>query len=127
MIWRSPYRKIIFKPFKRQFEQDICEISTVDEKLDKYAEMMMECGEAIELVKNELRIDSNHRAAMEKGIAPQSDLFIYLNNLKLETTLGRYCIIASQASKFNELSRIYEQMVQYLVVSIEGKWKKFWR
>ena len=83
--------------------------------------MMMECGEAIELVKNELRIDSNHRAAMEKGIAPQSDLFIYLNNLKLETTLGRYCIIASQASKFNELSRIYEQMVQYLVVSIEGK------
>lgn len=103
----------------RQFEQDICEISTVDEKLDKYAEMMMECGEAIELVKNELRVDSNHRAAMEKGVAPQNDLFVYLNNLKLETTLGRYCIIASQASKFNELSRIYEQMVQYLVEFIK--------
>ena len=78
---------------------------------------MMECGEAIELVKNELRIDANHRAAMEKGVAPQSDLFIYLNSLKLETTLGRYMLIAGQAKKFNELSRIYEQMVQYLAVS----------
>merc|ERR1711970_1066748 len=65
----------------RQFEQDISEMKTVEEKLDKYAEMMMECGEAIELVKNELRIDSAHRAAMEKGVAPQSDLFIYLTSL----------------------------------------------
>lgn len=62
-------------------------------------------------------MDANHRAAMEKGVAPTSDLFIYLNSLKLEATLGRYTIIASQANKFDGLSRIYEQMVQYIAVS----------
>jgi hypothetical protein len=77
---------------------------------------MMDCGEAIELVKTELRIDPSHRAAMEKGQAPESDLFIYLTNIKLEVTLSRYMIIASQATKFNELSRIYEQTVQYIAV-----------
>ena len=55
---------------------------------------------------------------MEKGVAPSSDLFIYLNSLKLEATLGRYTIIASQANKFDGLSRIYEQMVQYIAVSL---------
>ena len=55
---------------------------------------------------------------MEKGVAPSSDLFIYLNSLKLEATLGRYTIIASQASKFDGLSRIYEQMVQYIAVRL---------
>ena len=55
---------------------------------------------------------------MEKGVAPSSDLFIYLNSLKLEATLGRYTIIASQANKFDGLSRIYEQMVQYIAVRL---------
>jgi len=103
----------------RQFEEDVKAIESTDEKLDKYGEMMMECGEAIELVKGELRLDANHRAAMEKGVAPTSDLFIYLNSLKLEATLGRYTIIASQANKFDGLSRIYEQMVQYIAEFIK--------
>lgn len=98
----------------REFLEHIDDMEVVEEKLDKYAEVMMDCGEAIELVKTELRIDPSHRAAMEKGQAPQSDLFIYLTNIKLEVTLSRYMIIASQATKFNELSRIFEQTVQYI-------------
>jgi len=103
----------------REFEEEVQTFETSDEKLDKYAEVMMECGEAIELVKSELRLDANHRAAMEKGTAPQSDLFVYLSSLKLEITLGRYVLIAAQATKFNELSRIYEQMVQYIAEFIK--------
>jgi len=97
----------------RQFMDNIVDIAA-DELQEKYVEMLMEAGEAIDAVKGELRLDPTHRTVIEKGQTPQNDLYLYLHHIKLEITLGRYGIIAANAEKMNEMSRVYEQTVQYL-------------
>ena len=72
----------------REFLVQIDAITSDEEKLEKFGEIIMECGESIELVKSELRQDASHRNALEKGIAPQSDLFAYLNFVRLQSTIG---------------------------------------
>ena len=66
------------------------------------------------------RQDPTHRSAMERGIAPTSDLFIYLNSIRMDSTIGRYNIIARGLTKPNEYSRVYEQVIQYCSVSTFG-------
>jgi len=98
----------------REFQAQIDTTDLTDEeKLEKHGEIIMECGESIDLVKQELRQDPNHRPSIEKGIAPKSDLFAYLNFIRLECTIGRYTIIAEGLSKNNEYARVYEQVIQY--------------
>ena len=129
----------------REFQAQIDTTDLTDEeKLEKHGEIIMECGESIDLVKQELRqgpsskmsknnrstdwrsnqkvvfwsrTDPNHRPSIEKGIAPKSDLFAYLNFIRLECTIGRYTIIAEGLSKNNEYARVYEQVIQYCSVS----------
>ena len=97
----------------REFCDEVERVAGDDEKLEKYGEIIMECGESIDLVKVDLRQDPTHRSAMERGIAPTSDLFIYLNAIRMECTIGRYNIIARSLTKPNEYSRVYEQVIQY--------------
>lgn len=97
----------------REFLVQIDAITSDEEKLEKFGEIIMECGESIELVKSELRQDASHRNALEKGIAPQSDLFAYLNFVRLQSTIARYCTIANGLTKNNEFSRVFEQVIQY--------------
>ena len=72
----------------REFMDGIGDIAA-EELQDKYVEMLMEAGEAIDTVKGELRLDAAHRTVIEKGQTPQNDLFLYLNHIKLEVTLGK--------------------------------------
>lgn len=72
----------------REFMDKIGDIAA-DELQEKYVEMLMEAGEAIDAVKGELRLDPIHRTVIEKGQTPQNDLYLYLHHIKLEITLGK--------------------------------------
>ena len=45
----------------REFCDEVERVSSDEEKLEKYGEIIMECGESIDLVKADLRQDPTHR------------------------------------------------------------------
>ena len=45
----------------REFCDEVERVSSDEEKLEKYGEIIMECGESIDLVKTDLRQDPTHR------------------------------------------------------------------
>ena len=45
----------------REFCDEVERVSSDEEKLEKYSEIIMECGESIDLVKADLRQDPTHR------------------------------------------------------------------